>query len=74
MIKIIPKSPLGPYPQPELCGQVGNAPMSMRIKITIKIVPSIKPPGKLRKWQSNVYDWLYSAYFKIYYCQGIRQK
>ncbi len=44
MIKIVPKAPLGPYPQPELCGHAGKAPMSSKIKIINNTVPNIYPP------------------------------
>ena len=35
---------LGPYPHPALCGHVGNAPISNKIKIINKTVPNIYPP------------------------------
>ena len=47
MIKIVPKIPLGPYPQPALCGHAGNAPISNKIKITIKTVPNMTTPQKM---------------------------
>lgn len=44
IIKITPRIPLGPYPQPALYGQVGNAPSKMSINIINKIVPNIPSP------------------------------
>lgn len=44
MIKIVPKTPLGPYPHAVLCGHVGNAPINNKIKITNSTVPNIKTP------------------------------
>jgi hypothetical protein len=38
MINISPKPPLGPYPQPWLCGQAGSAPTKSRIKMISRIV------------------------------------
>jgi hypothetical protein len=39
--KMTPKPPLGKYPQPELYGQVGNAPTNRRIRIITRIVPMV---------------------------------
>lgn len=38
---MIPSPPLGPYPQLALWPQVGSAPTNARIRMTIRIVPSI---------------------------------
>ena len=46
IIKIVPNIPLGPYPQPELCGHDGKAPMSNKIKMIIRIVPNMVTPLK----------------------------
>jgi hypothetical protein len=40
MSRMRPTPPLGHGPHDALCGHVGRAPTSRRIKITIKIVPS----------------------------------
>jgi len=37
---IIPTPPLGTYPHDRLCGQIGNIPTSIDIRITSKIVLS----------------------------------
>jgi hypothetical protein len=39
--KMTPKPPLGKYPQPELYGQLGNAPTNRRIRIITRIVPMV---------------------------------
>jgi hypothetical protein len=42
MIKRInPRPPLGQYPQPELYGHAGSAPISSRIKTISRIVPML---------------------------------
>lgn len=41
MTRITPKIPLGPYPQPALCGQVGKAPIRIKINSINKIVLNI---------------------------------
>jgi hypothetical protein len=38
-----PSPPLGQYPQPELYGQAGNAPMSRRIRMINRIVLMVSP-------------------------------
>lgn len=40
--RTVPRIPLGPYPQALLCGQVGKAPRSNKIKRIIKMVLNIK--------------------------------
>ena len=41
MTRTRPSPPVGAYPQLLLCGQLGSAPISAKIKITINIVPII---------------------------------
>jgi hypothetical protein len=41
--RIKPNPPLGQYPQPELYGQAGSAPIKRRIRIINKIVPIASP-------------------------------
>jgi hypothetical protein len=43
--KMVPKAPLGPYPQFRLCGHEGNAPTNSKIKmISSNVVIDIMPP------------------------------
>lgn len=44
IIKIVPKIPLGPYPQLALCGHEGIAPMSNKIRIMINTVLNMTTP------------------------------
>jgi hypothetical protein len=44
IIKTVPKIPLGPYPQPELCGHDGKAPISNKIRMITNTVPSMASP------------------------------
>ncbi len=44
MTKMVPKAPLGPYPQSALYGQEGNAPIKSKIKIMINTVLNITSP------------------------------
>lgn len=49
MMSNVPSPPDGPYPQDVLWGHIGNAPNSMSIKITSKIVPSmINSPSEVQ--------------------------
>jgi hypothetical protein len=41
--RIKPSPPLGQYPQPELYGQVGSAPINRRTRIINRIVPMASP-------------------------------
>jgi hypothetical protein len=41
--RIIPSPPLGQYPQPELYGQAGNAPIKSKIRMINRIVPMVSP-------------------------------
>ena len=43
--RIKPSPPLGQYPQPELYGQAGSAPINRRTRIINRIVPMASPFG-----------------------------
>lgn len=47
MIKIVPKIPLGPYPQLALCDHDGIAPISNKIRMITNTVPSMVSPLKI---------------------------
>jgi len=47
MIKMVPKIPLGAYPQLALWGHRGTAPIRSRIRTISNIVPSMMSPLKL---------------------------
>jgi hypothetical protein len=41
---MVPKIPLGPYPQPELCDQLGRDPINIKTRMTMIIVVSMSSP------------------------------
>jgi hypothetical protein len=43
MTRINPITPDGPYPQPRLYGQEGNAPSRIKIKMMMRIVVNMLP-------------------------------
>jgi hypothetical protein len=57
---------VGPYPQLLLCGHIGNAPISIRIKITSKIVPIIAGSPKNLQIGFTDTDIYYICLTKIY--------